>query len=170
MALSHLLDALGTTPDNALSAVRKLQTEAKRLARDIERLKVKAAMAGGAERPGQDADAAEVGGIRIVTRVVSGLEPGALRTLADSLRDRLGSGVVVLASDNDGKAALVVSVTRDITDRVHAGNLIKALAPIVDGRGGGRPDFAQAGGKRTDRLHSIVPESRSAVGRLLAGA
>ena len=170
VALSHLLDALGTTPDNALSAVRKLQTEAKRLARDIERLKVKAAMAGGAERPGQDADAAEVGGIRIVTRVVSGLEPGALRTLADSLRDRLGSGVVVLASDNDGKAALVVSVTRDITDRVHAGNLIKALAPIVDGRGGGRPDFAQAGGKRTDRLHSIVPESRSAVGRLLAGA
>ena len=156
--------------DRAAKTVGKLAVDYKRVLRENERLKVRAAMAGGAEAPGQDADAAEVDGIRIVTRVVSGLEPGALRTLADSLRDRLGSGVVVLASDNDGKAALVVSVTRDLTDRVHAGNLIKALAPIVDGRGGGRPDFAQAGGKRTDRLHSIVPESRTAVGRLLAGA
>ena len=138
--------------------------------RDIERHEGEGGDGRRCRAPGQDADAAEVDGIRIVTRVVSGLEPGALRTLADSLRDRLGSGVVVLASDNDGKAALVVSVTRDLTDRVHAGNLIKALAPIVDGRGGGRPDFAQAGGKRTDRLHSIVPESRTAVGRLLAGA
>ncbi len=156
--------------DRAARTVGKLAADYKRVLRENERLRVRAAMADGAEAPGQDADAAEVGGIRLVTRVVSGLEPGALRTLADSLRDRLGSGVVVLASDNDGKAALVVSVTRDLTDRVHAGNLIKALAPIVDGRGGGRPDFAQAGGKRTDRLHSIVPESRNAVGRLLAGA
>ena len=156
--------------DHAASTVRKLAAEYKRLVREVERLKVRAAMAGSVERGGQDADAAEVGGIRIVTRLVSGLDPGALRSLADSLRDRLGSGVVVLASDNDGKAALVVSVTRDLTDRVHAGDLIKVLAPIVDGRGGGRPDFAQAGGKRTDRLDSIVPESRTAVGRMLAGS
>jgi len=156
--------------DQAAAAVRKLAADHKRLLRENERLRVQAAMAGGSRRPEQDEDATEVDGIRILTRVVSGLEPGALRTLADSLRDRLGSGIVVLASDNDGKAALVVSVTRDLTDRVHAGNLIRALAPIVDGRGGGRPDFAQAGGKRTDRLHSIVPESRTAVGRLLAGA
>ena len=133
-------------------------------------LKVQVAMGGGGGRPGRDDDAAEVDGIRLVTRLVSGLDPAALRTLADSLRDRLGSGVVVLASDNDGKAALVVSVTRDLTDRVHAGHLIKALAPIVDGRGGGRPDFAQAGGKRTDRLDAIAPESRTAVGRMLAGS
>ena len=166
--LGAVLQALGTGPAHAVAAIRRLQTDAKRLARDVEQLKVKAAMGGKAAGPGQDDDAAEIDGIPIVTRVVSGLEPGALRTLADSLRDRLGSGVVVLASDNDGKAALVVSVTRDLTDRVHAGTLIKALAPIVDGRGGGRPDFAQAGGKRTDRIQSIVPESRTAVGRLLA--
>ena len=156
--------------DRAARTVGKLAADYKRVLRENERLKVKAAMAGGAEAQGQDADAAEVDGIRIITRVVSGLEPGALRTLADSLRDRLGSGVVVLASDNDGKAALVVSVTRDLTDRVHAGHLIRALAPLVDGRGGGRSDFAQAGGKRTDRLHSIVPESRNAVSRLLSGS
>ena len=155
--------------DHAANTVRKLAAEYKRVVRENERLKVQVAMGGGG-RPGRDDDAAEVDGIRLVTRLVSGLDPAALRTLADSLRDRLGSGVVVLASDNDGKAALVVSVTRDLTDRVHAGHLIKALAPIVDGRGGGRPDFAQAGGKRTDRLDTIVPESRTAVGRMLAGS
>ncbi|GIT67835.1 MAG: hypothetical protein Ct9H300mP25_13070 [Acidobacteriota bacterium] len=66
------------------------------------------------------------------------------------MRDRLGSGVVVLAADTDGKAALVVTVTRDLTDRVHAGQLVKALAPTVGGRGGGRPDFAQAGGGKSN--------------------
>ena len=155
--------------DRAAAAVRKLAADCKRLARENERLKVQAAMGAGAAPRGRDDDAIEVDGIRIVTRVVSGLEPGALRTLADSLRDRLGSGVVVLASDNGGKAALVVSVTRDLTDRIHAGNLIRALAPLVDGRGGGRPDFAQAGGRRTDRLDAVGAESRTAVGRMLAG-
>ena len=154
--------------DRAAKTVGKLAADYKRVLRENEHLQVKAAMGTGAAGTGQDDDAAEIEGIRIVTRLVSGLEPGALRTLADSLRDRLGSGVVVLASDNDGKAALVVSVTRDLTGRVHAGNLIKALAPLVDGRGGGRPDFAQAGGKRTDRLSAIVPESRTAVSRMLA--
>ena len=168
--LSELLGALGTTPEQAVSAVRKLQTEARRLARDVEQLKVRAAMGSGSGYQDRAPDTTEIDGIRMVARVVSGLQPGALRTLADSLRDRLGSGVVVLASDNDGKAALVASVTRDLTNRVHAGELVKALAPIVDGRGGGRPDFAQAGGRRTDRLAAIIPESRSAVARLLAGS
>ena len=156
--------------DQAANAVRKLAADYKRLVRENERLRVQAAMAGAAAGEAQDDGAEEVDGIPVVSRVVSGLEPGALRTLADSLRDRLGSGVVVLASDNDGKAALVVSVTRDLTDRVHAGNLIKELAPIVGGRGGGRPDFAQAGGRQIDRIDSIVPESRTAVGRMLVGS
>ena len=77
---------------------------------------------------------------------------------------------MVLASANGGKAALVVSVTRDLADRVHAGNLIRELAPIVGGRGGGRPDFAQAGGRQIDRINTIVPESRTAVSRMLAGS
>ena len=159
-----------TLADRAARTVGKLAADYKRVLRENERLKVQAAMAGGAVGTAQDDDATEVDGIRVVSRVVSGLEPGALRTLADSLRDRLGSGVVVLASDNDGKAALVVSVTRDLTSRVHAGNLIKELAPIVGGRGGGRPDFAQAGGRQIDRIDSIVPESRTAVGRMLVGS
>ena len=156
--------------DQAANAVRKLAADYKRLVRENERLRVQAAMGTGAAGTVQDDGAAEVNGVRVVSRVVSGLEPGALRTLADSLRDRLGSGVVVLASDNDGKAALVVSVTRDLTDRVHAGNLIKELAPIVGGRGGGRPDFAQAGGRNVDRINAIAMESRDMIGRMLAGS
>ena len=180
--LDSLLKTLGAAPDQAALAVRKLQTEAKRLARDIEQLKVQAALAstGNASSGGgavdvagaaaTNGDEAEIGGIRVVTRVVSGLSPAALRLMADQLRDRLGSGVVVLGSDNDGKAALTVAVTRDLTDRVHAGGLIKALASVVGGRGGGRPDFAQAGGKQTERLADLPAETHTAVTQMLAGS
>ncbi|MXZ73098.1 MAG: alanine--tRNA ligase [Acidobacteria bacterium] len=180
--LDGLLGVLGAAPDQAVGAVRKLQTDTKRLARDIERLKVRAALAGGAAGDGAGAhDGSDTGAglgagagaddgsdVRVVTRVVSGLGPGALRLMADQLRERIGSGVVVLASDNDGKAALTVAITRDLTDRVHAGKLINALAPIVGGRGGGRPDFAQAGGKQTARLAELPTETHKAVEKLLA--
>ena len=155
--------------NQAAKAVRKLAADYKRLASENERLKVQIAIGGSATGRAQDDNTTEVDGIRIATRVVSDLEPGALRTLADSLRDNLGSGVVVLASDNNGKAALVVSVTRDLTDRVHAGKLIKALAPIVGGRGGGRPDFAQAGGRQTGRLAELPTEAHTAITQMLAG-
>ena len=153
--------------DHAANAVKKLAADYKRLVRENERLKVQAAMEAGNGPRGHDLDTVEVDGIKILTRVVSGLEPAALRALADSIRNRLGRGVVVLASDNGGKAALVVSVTRDLTNRVHAGNLIRELAPIVGGRGGGRPDFAQAGGREIDRINTIVPESHTAITRMV---
>ena len=156
--------------DDAAKTVRRLAADYKRLARENKSLKVQAAMAASSGPRGRDLDTVEIDGIKILTRVVPGLDPGDLRNLADSLSDRIGTGIVVLASANDGKAALVVSVTRDLADRVHAGNLIRELAPIVGGRGGGRPDFAQAGGRQVDRINTIVPESRTAVGRMLAGS
>ena len=76
---------------------------------------------------------------KIVTRRVGGLAKPALGALAASIRDRLGTGVVVLASESEGKVDLLVSVTKDLVGRVHAGRMVKALAPIVGGRGGGRP-------------------------------
>ena len=97
-------------------------------------------------------------GVKLIARRVDGLEKGALRGLSDSLRDRLGSGVVVIASENDGKVALVVSVTKDLTSRVQAGRLVKELAPIVGGGGGGRPDFAEAGGKDPSEIDDAAPE------------
>ena len=98
-------------------------------------------------------------GVKLIARRVDGLEKGALRGLSDSLRDRLGSGVVVLASENDGKVALVVSVTKDLTGRVQAGRLVKELAPIVGGGGGGRPDFAEAGGKDASRIAELLSQA-----------
>ena len=152
--------------DHAASAVRKLAADHKRLVRDHERLKVQAAMGAGTAQ-GDEFDVHEVHGIRVVARRVSGMDPGALRTLADSRRDRLGSGVVVMACDNGGKAALVASVTPDVVDRVHAGRLVKELAPVVGGLGGGRSDFAQAGGRDVDRISSIVPQCYTAISRML---
>lgn len=134
---------------------------------EVEQLKVKAALAGaggsGAGGAAQElADGAtDVAGVKLIARRVEGFDKHALRGLSDSLRDRLGSGVVVLASAIDGKVALVVSVTKDLTSRIQAGRLVKELAPLVGGGGGGRPDFAEAGGKDPggiDRLLARAPE------------
>ena len=93
----------------------------------------------------------------------AGLEKGALRGLSDSLRDRVKRGVVVLAAENDGKVQLLVSVTKDLTDRVKAGQLVKELAPIVGGGGGGRPDFAEAGGKDASKIDALLSRARELV-------
>ena len=102
-----------------------------------------------------------------MTRRVSGLEKAALRGLSDSLRDRLKRGVVVLAAENDGKVQLLVSVSKDLTDRVKAGNLVKELAPIVGGGGGGRPDFAEAGGKDASKIDALLARARELVASAL---
>jgi alanyl-tRNA synthetase len=162
-----VLGALNTTTDQAVDTVHRLQAETKRLTRDLEQLKVKAALGAGASDSG-DADTREVQGVKVLARRVSGLEKGALRGLSDSLRDRLGSGVVIVASEIDGKVALVVSVTKDVTSRVQAGKIVKEIAPIVGGGGGGRPDFAEAGGKDPSKIDEMLRRAPEAVERLLA--
>ncbi len=144
-ALERAQSALNVGADHVADAVVRLQAEAKRLARENDQLKMKAALGGGSG-PGNDESIA-IGDIKLIAKRVSGLDKTALRGLSDSLRDRVGRGVVVLAAEHDGKVSLLVSVTKDVTDRVKAGQLVKELAPMVGGRGGGRPDFAEAGGK-----------------------
>ena len=107
-------------------------------------------------------------GVKVIARRVTGLEKGALRGLSDSLRDRLGSGIVVIASENDGKVALVVSVTKDLTTRIQAGRIVKEIAPIVGGGGGGRPDFAEAGGKDPSKIDALVERVPAVVEALLS--
>jgi len=160
-----LLDALGVSGDRAVDTVRRLQAEARRLARELDQLKMKAALGG----PGtsREDDSVSIGDARFIARRVGGLEKGALRGLADTLRDRLGRGVVLLVNDNGGKVGLIVSVSKDLTDRVHAGKVVKAIAPIVGGGGGGRPDFAEAGGREPGRIDALLAESRRVVGRML---
>jgi len=97
----------------------------------------------------------------VVAAQVEADTPKALRDAADNLRDRLGSGVAVLGAAVEGKAMLLALVTKDLTKRFHAGNLVKVLAPMVGGGGGGRPDMAQAGGQNPDGLGDAlakVPE------------
>ena len=95
------------------------------------------------------------------------LDKSALRSLADSIREQLGTGVVVLASASGGKVVVLVSVSKDLTNRVHAGQVVKAVAPIVGGRGGGRPDFAEAGGRLADKIDEVFPETLSVLSRML---
>ncbi|MEO7190692.1 MAG: alanine--tRNA ligase [Vicinamibacterales bacterium] len=159
-ALHRTLETLGVSATDAPDAIAHLQADARRLARENAQLKLKLALGGSA--PEQD-DSIAVGDARLVTRRVSGLEKDALRSLCDSLRDRLKRGVVILAAENDGKVQLLVAVTKDLTDRVKAGQLIKELAPIVGGGGGGRPDFAEAGGKDPSRIDEMLAKARDLV-------
>ena len=164
--LNAVLEAMAVPSDQVADAVGQLQAHSKRLTREIEQLKIRAALGADPAAASND-DVWEVDGVKIVTRRVAGLEKSALRALADSIRDRLGSGVVVLASERNGKVALLVSVTKDLAGRVHAGNMVKAIAPIVGGRGGGKPDFAEAGGRRPDKIEELFPESRAVMERML---
>jgi alanyl-tRNA synthetase len=165
--LDGLLQALNTTPAHASELVQRLQAEAKRLTREVDQLKMKLALSGGA-RPA-DADAPTVvSGIKVATQRADGLEKAALRGLSDSLRDRLGSGVVILASETDGKVTIVASVTKDLTARIQAGRLVRELAPIVGGGGGGRPDFAEAGGKDASKIDDLLKAVPGVLQKLLA--
>jgi alanyl-tRNA synthetase len=159
-ALQRIVDALHVTPDQAVEAIERLQGETKKLSREISQLKTKLAMGGGSG--GDDQEITEVGGVKLARRKVVDLDKDALRSLADSLKARVQSGVVVIASANDAKVQMVVAVTPDLTSRVKAGAMVKALAPIVGGGGGGRPDFAEAGGKhpeKIDQMLDTVPET-----------
>ena len=89
----------------------------------------------------------EVKGVKVLAHRVDNLERAQMRTLVDQLRDKIGSGVVVLGSASDGNVALIVGVTKDLTSRVQAGKVVGAVAQKVGGKGGGRPDLAEAGGK-----------------------
>jgi alanyl-tRNA synthetase len=166
-ALERVAGALNTTPDQGVEIVQRLQAEVKRLTRDLEQTKLKAALGGGAGTGSGSDEVRDVKGVKLIARRVSGLEKNALRGLSDSLRDRLGSGIVVLASENDGRVSLVVSVTKDLTARVQAGRLVKDLAPIVGGGGGGRPDFAEAGGKDPSKIDELIAKAPDVVGALL---
>ncbi len=109
----------------------------------------------------------DVGGVRLMTRNVGQAGPKVMRAAADTLRDRLKSGVVVLACERDGKCTLLVAVTRDLTNRVHAGKLVSVLARHIDGRGGGRPDMAQAGGPKVSGIGPALAAAKDALRELL---
>ena len=163
--LTEILDALHAPDDQAVEAIEKLQSEARRLGREVTQLKTKLAMGGGGSA--EETDTVEVAGVKLARRKVEDLDKDALRGLSDSLKARIKSGVVVLASASDGKVQIVVAVTPDLTSRVKAGQIVKEIAPIVGGGGGGRPDFAEAGGKQPEKIDEMLGASEGVLARLL---
>jgi alanyl-tRNA synthetase len=126
--------------------------------------------AGGAGGVGGGAGERLVDGVKVLAREVPAAPANELRNIADTLRGKLGSGVVVIGARQDGKVTLIAAVTPDLTARVKAGNLVRRLAPLVGGGGGGRPDFAQAGGKEPENLEKLLAAVDGAVREELAAS
>lgn len=157
--LHTVAKALKTTPAEITDKIAHLQKELKELHSENESLKSKMAQ----ESLGNVMDqVVEVKGVKVLASAVEGVDMNGLRDLGDQLKEKLGEGVVVLASAKDGKVSLLAMATQEAMDRgAHAGNLIKAAAAIVGGGGGGRPNMAQAGGKNPEKIGeaiSKVPE------------
>jgi alanyl-tRNA synthetase len=151
--MRELAAVLRTRPDDVVDRVKALLEERKQIERQLGDARRQLALGGGAaQRNGKDADGAAapiraVGGIKLLARTVQGLAPKDLRGLIDEGKKQLGSGVVAIVGvTEDGKAALAVGVTDDLTKRINAVDLAKAGAEALGGKGGGRPDLAQAGG------------------------
>jgi alanyl-tRNA synthetase len=162
--LSQVAGKLNVGEDDVLATIEKLSQTVKALEKDLETQKRKGALGQLDELVGK---AQTVKGVKVIAEEVANVDREGLRQLVDSLRQKLGSGVVALGTPDDGKVALIAGVTKDLTAKVHAGKLIQALAKQVGGSGGGRPDLAEAGGKDTAGLKTALMAVPSMVEALL---
>jgi alanyl-tRNA synthetase len=155
------------SPADALKAeLEKKDNEIKRLMRELDQVRMKSASASIGTANISD-KVKEVKGVKVLAHRVDNLERAQLRTLVDQLRDKIGSGVVVLGSASDGNVALIVGVTKDLTGRVQAGKVIGPVAQKVGGKGGGRPDLAEAGGKDASGLDAALDGAYGVVEEIL---
>jgi alanyl-tRNA synthetase len=162
--LSQIASKLNVGEDAVLATVEKLSETAKHLEKELEAQKRKRALG---QLDDLTAQVQLVKGVKVIAAEVANIDREGLRQLVDSLRQKLGSGVVALGMPEDGKVALIAGVTKDLTSKVHAGKLIQALAKQVGGSGGGRPDLAEAGGKDTSALKSALQSIPSLLEPLL---
>ena len=139
--------------DDADSRVGQLVERSRKLEKELEALKAKLASSQGSDLAGQ---AIDIEGIKVLAARLDGADNKALREAVDQLKNKLGRAAVVLASVNGGKVSLVAGVTRGETGRIQAGALVNQVAGQVGGRGGGRPDMAQAGGSKPDKLDAAL--------------
>ncbi|MBB5326781.1 alanine--tRNA ligase [Tunturiibacter gelidoferens] len=153
------------TPADGLRArIAAQEEEMKKLRRELDAVRMKAASSSLSDA---SASAVEVKGVKLLAQRVDGVEKAQMRELVDSLRIKLGSGVVVLGAAVDGKVSLIVGVTKDLTSRVQAGKIVGQLAAQVGGKGGGRPDLAEAGGNDVGSLDAALKSAAEVVGGLL---
>jgi alanyl-tRNA synthetase len=155
------------SPAEALKIeLEKKDAEIKRLTRDLDQARMKSASSSISTANIGD-QIKDVKGVKVLAHRVDNLERAQLRTLVDQLREKIGSGVVVLGSASNGNVSLIVGVTKDLTSRVQAGKVIGPVAQKVGGKGGGRPDLAEAGGKDPTALDSALAGVYTVVESLL---
>jgi alanyl-tRNA synthetase len=166
--IDRSLGALKTQRDNLPNAIERLQDEIKRIRKEIDDLKLKVATGsiGGASSNGDEAR--DVAGVKVLAKIVEGLDANGTRQLSDTLLSRLKSGIVILGRETDGKVSIVVRVSDDLTGKVKAGNVIKEIVPIVGGRGGGKPDMAEGGGTEPAKLAEAIEASYKAIEAMLS--
>ena len=160
--LAGLERELGASGEQAAAEAKALKERLREVERELSRLRLGVLAGDGKPAPGQDAggDARSIHGVDVVLREVPASNAGELRNLADVLRGRLGSGVVVLGALDDGKVKLVASVTKDLQDRVDAAAVARAMGAAISGSGGGRRDFAQAGGRAENLAPAFAAAER----------
>ncbi len=158
---------LRTSRNELPNVIGRLQEELKKARREAEDLKLKIASdaIGGAASNGDEAR--DVAGVKVLAKEASGLDAAGMRQLSDTLLDRIKSGVVIIGRANDGKASLIVRTSDDLTKKVPAGQVIKELAPIIGGKGGGKADMAEGGGSQPERLSEALQASYGVIEKML---
>jgi alanyl-tRNA synthetase len=163
--VGQMVGASDATPADALrQRIASQEEEMKKLRRELEQMRMKAASSSVADAA---SSAVEVKGVKVLVQRVDALDKSQMRNLVDELRGKLGSGVVVLGAAADGKVSLIVGVTKDLTSQVQAGKIVGQIATMVGGRGGGRPDLAEAGGSDVNALDSALSKTASVVESLI---
>jgi alanyl-tRNA synthetase len=152
-ALEAVCDTVRGSAENVADKVLALRSQNREMEKELARLKQKLASSAGSDIT---AAALEVGGIKVLATVVDGADSDALRGIMDQCKNKLGSAVILLAATGDDKVALVAGVTKDLTDRVKAGDLMREFAGRLGGKGGGRPDMAQGGGTNVAALGEVL--------------
>ncbi|HEY0050478.1 MAG TPA: alanine--tRNA ligase, partial [Pyrinomonadaceae bacterium] len=163
-SLAHLR----TQRDHLPSAIEKLQEELKRTRREVEELKMKIATGAIGTASANGDEAKEINGVKVLAKTVEGLDKGGMRHLSDTLLAKLKSGVVVLARSEEDKVSFIVRVSDDLTGKVKAGKIVQEIAPIVGGRGGGKPDMAEGGGTDASKLNDALQASYGVVEQMLS--
>jgi|SRR5579862_825711 len=162
--LALLGETLRAKPDELLLAAEKLTESEKKLRKQLEAQQLKQATS----QAGDLLEAAkEIKGVRVISTRVEVTDRAAMRQMVDNLRPRLNSGVIVLGSAADGKVSLIVAVTKDLTDRLDAGRIIKEAVAMVGGKGGGRKDLAEAGGTQPEKLDEALQAVPSIIEKML---
>ncbi len=166
--IDRSLAALKTQRDNLPDAIEKLQEEVKRTRKEIDELKLKIATGAIGAASANGDEARDVLGVKVLGKIVDGLDANGQRQLSDTLLARLKSGVVILGREAEGKVSIIVRVSEDLTGRVKAGNVIKEIVPIVGGKGGGRPDMAEGGGTEPTKLAEAIDASYAVIEKMLS--